>query len=333
MPTITDIAREANVSRTLVSRVLNKKPGVSPENRKRILEVIEKNHYVPNSLARSLVMQKTQTIGVVMDDLCNSYFFDLISGIQESGEAHGYNVLFCSGRTACDTKMKYVEYFSQGRTDGMIAYGSDLENEPLFRDMAARTSCFVLIEGKLSGGGINNIQLDNFSGAYKAASHLIESGYQNIVHFTGDMNYSATSDRLNGFVQAMRDHHVPITANTIHYSDYFERAAYQQMNRLLESGFKPDACFAGADKPAFGIIRSAFEHNLRVPEDIAVIGFDDDEPDSRDMIFPLLSTMKQPLYEMGKASVELLIRSIENPGIEPQTITFEPKFMIRDTCR
>lgn len=153
MATITDIAREAGVSRTLVSRVLNNKSGVSPENRKKILEVIEKYHYAPNSIARSLVLQRTQTIGVVMDDLCNSYFFDLIAGIQDAGEAKGYNILFCNSRADIETKLKYVEYFSKGRTDGMIAYGSNLDNEKLFSHMAEKTSCFVLIEGGFRAAG------------------------------------------------------------------------------------------------------------------------------------------------------------------------------------
>ncbi|MDD2971329.1 MAG: LacI family DNA-binding transcriptional regulator [Lachnospiraceae bacterium] len=333
MLTISDIAQKAQVSRTLVSRVLNNKSGVSPENRAKILAIIEENHYVPSGLARSLVMQKTQTIGVVMDDLCNSYFFDLISGIQDAGEKLGYNILFCNGHSTMETKMKYVDYFSQGRTDGMIAYGSDLENEPLFLNMASKTSCFVLIEGQLSSKNINNIQLDNYTGAYKATTHLIKLGYHNILHFTGDMNYNVSLERLNGFVQAMHDNNMPIQANTIVYADYFEKIAYQQMNQLLNDGHRPDACFFGADKAAFGAIRAIYEHHLRIPEDIAIIGFDDDVPDSRDMIFPNLTTMQQPLYDMGKTSVELLVNSIENPNAEPQTKIFEPKFIIRDTCR
>ena len=116
MATISEIASEANVSRTLVSRVLNNKPGVSQKNRQKILEIMEKHNYVPNGLARALVLQKTMTIGVVMDDLCNDFFFNLINGLQDAGEEHGYNMLFCSSRRDTATRMKYVDYFSQGRT-------------------------------------------------------------------------------------------------------------------------------------------------------------------------------------------------------------------------
>ena len=112
MATISDIARQANVSRTLVSRVLNNKPGVSPENRKKILEIIEENHYVPNGLAKSLVLQKTNTIGVIMDDLCNDFFFKLIHGLQDAAEAQDYNILFCSGRKDMAARLKYVDYLT-----------------------------------------------------------------------------------------------------------------------------------------------------------------------------------------------------------------------------
>lgn len=146
------------------------------------------------------------------------------------------------------------------------------------------------------------------------------------------MNYSVTLERLNGFVQAMQDYHIPITSDTIVYADYYETLAYQQMNRILDSGVRPDACFMGADKTAFGAIRSIYEHHLRIPEDIAIIGFDGDVPDSRDIVFPRLTTMRQPLYEMGKASVEVLLRAIAHPDAEPEIRVFEPEFVAGDTC-
>lgn len=333
MATISEIAKEANVSRTLVSRVLNNKPGVSPENRQKILDIIEKHNYVPNGLARALVLQKTMSIGVVMDDLCNDFFFDLIRGLQDAGEKYGYNMLFCSGRSDITTKMKYVDYFSQGRTDGIIAYGSNREDEELFRSIAAKSIPCVLIEGRLEDYKVNQILLDNFHGAYTATEYLIKQGYHNIIHITNDMNYDVSLERLNGFVQAMHDYRIPLGPDSIIYADCFEKVAYQQMKHLIAKGKKPDACFVGADKPAFGVLRAAMEAGLSIPEDLAVIGFDDDAPVTRDMIFPGLSTMRQPLYEMGKAGVELLLDAIAHPDKEAETRTFEAELILRDTCR
>ena len=333
MATISDIAKQANVSRTLVSRVLNNKPGVSPENRKKILEIIEENHYVPNGLAKSLVLQKTGTIGVVMDDLCNDFFFQLIHGLQDAAEARDYNILFCSGRRDMTVRMKYVDYLTSGCTDGIIAYGSCFDDEALFRYVAAKSTNSVLIESNISDCRADKILLDNFRGAYTATEHLIKQGRKNIVHVTCDMNYDVGLERLNGFVSAMHDYRMPLGPDSILYADHFEDIAYQQMKRRLTHGEQPDACFAGADKPAFGVWRAVREAGLSVPEDLALIGFDDDVPDSKDILFPALSTMRQPLYEMGKAGVSLLIDRIHHPEGDPVIRTFEAELVLRETCR
>lgn len=332
MATISDIARQANVSRTLVSRVLNNKPGVSPENREKIIQIIEENHYVPNGLAKSLVLQKTNTIGVIMDDLCNDFFFKLINGLQDAAEAQNYNILFCSGRKNMSTRLKYVDYLTGGCTDGIIAYGSCFDDEELFRYVAKKSANSVLIESNLSGCTVDKILLDNFRGAYTATEHLIRQGRKHIIHVTCDMNYDVGLERLNGFVQAMHDYRMPLGPDSILYADHFETTAYQQMQKRLSQGTRPDACFAGADKPAFGVIRAAMEAGLSIPGDLSVIGFDDDVPDSKDMLFPPLSTMRQPLYEMGQAGVALLIDRINHPDREPVTKTFEAELILRKTC-
>ncbi len=332
MATISDIARQANVSRTLVSRVLNNKPGVSPENRKKILEVIEENHYVPNGLAKSLVLQRTNTIGVIMDDLCNDFFFHLIDGLQDAAEAEDYNILFCSGRKDMATRLKYVDYLTGGCTDGIIAYGSRFDAEELFRYVAEKSACSVLIESNLSDCASDKILLDNFQGAYTATEHLIKQGRKHIIHVTCDMNYDVGLERLNGFVQAMHDYHMPLAADSILYADHFEGIAYQQMKKRLSQGVRPDACFAGADKPAFGVLRAAMEAGLSLPGDLALIGFDDDVADSKDILFPGLSTMRQPLYEMGQAGVALLIDKIRHPAREPLAKTFHAELVLRETC-
>lgn len=333
MATISDIARQANVSRTLVSRVLNNKPGVSPENRKKILKIIEENHYVPNGLAKSLVLQKTNTIGVIMDDLCNNFFFKLIAGLQDAAEACGYNILFCSGRKDMATRLKYVDYLTGGCTDGIIAYGSCFDDEELFRYVAAKSANSVLIESNLSDCAADKILLDNFHGAYAATEHLIKQGRKNIIHVTCDMNYDVGLERLNGFVQAMHDYRMPLGPDSILYADHFETIAYRQMQKRLSQGTRPDACFAGADKPAFGVLRAAMEAGLSVPGDLAVIGFNDDVSDSKDILFPPLSTMRQPLYEMGQAGVALLIDKINRPDREPAVKSFKAELVLRETCK
>lgn len=332
MATISDIAKEANVSRALVSRVLNNRPGVSLENREKILRIISAYNYTPNALARALVSQKTQTIGVVLDDLCDKYLFDLISGMQDTSELLGYNIIFCSGRANRTVKFRYVDYFLHGRADGMIAFGSRLEDCNVFKTIIEKTKHFVLVEGNIPDYEINKIHLDNAGGAYRATKYLLDCGYRKIWHVTGDLNHGVSLDRLNGFLKAMGDNNRPITEDSIIHADFYEGLAHQRTSALIRDKKVPDAFFVGADKTAYGVIRALYENGLRVPEDVAVIGFDDDKPDTYDMVFPRLTTMRQPLYEMGKASVELLIRSIQNPELKPEMIMFEPELVHGQTC-
>lgn len=333
MVTISEIAQKAQVSRTIVSRVINNRPGVSEETRNKILAIMKESNYTPNALARSLAMQKTQTIGVVMDNLCDSYFFKLIAGLQDAGEALNYNIIFCSGRNKAELNQRYVEFLTQGRTDGVIAYGSYHQDQELFDRLESRSCNFVLIEGNIPSRKINNVVLDNFKGAYTATEHLIQMGYRNICHFTGDMNYKVSLDRFNGFIKALQDHSIPIGTSNIIYADFFEESGYTQMNKMIEENNVPDAIFFGADKTAYGAMRAMFEHGMHPPEDIAIIGFDDDTPETTSILFPGLSTIRQPLYEMGAASVELLVKAINTPGMEPEIKVFNPELVLRETCR
>lgn len=330
MATITQIAKEANVSTTLVSRVLNNKPGVSSKNRANIQSVIKKHNYVPNAIARSLVTQKTATIGVVMETLTSSFFFDFIDGIQNKADELEYNVVFSNGKNNLDLVLNQLEYFSQGRVDGIIAHYSRTDTQ-LFEQIK-KASNFVIVEGIAPGKVFNSVQVNNFEGAYRATEHLIKLGYKNIVHFTGDLDFSCAVERMDGFSKAMHDHALP-TDNAIVYTDYLEDLAYEKMKDLIALNKIPDACFTGADKTAFGILRAMYEHNLSAPKDMALIGFDGDLPDTRSMVFPKLTTMRQPFYELGQEAVRLLVHAIKNPTALPITTVLNAELVIGDTCR
>lgn len=333
MVTISDIAEKSHVSRTLVSRTLNNKPGVGPETRKRILSVARDLNYRPNALAKSLVQQKTQTIGVVMDSLCEPFFFDLISGLQDTAEKLNYNIVFSNGRCNADVKLRYLDFFTQGITDGVIAYGSYKKHLSFIERLASNTPCFVLIEGTLPGLKINNVRVDNFKGAYNATTHLIDLGYHKISHFTGDMNYDVSLERFNGFVTAMHDRSIPISASNIVNADFGEESGYIQMQQLIQSQKLPEAIFFGADLTAFGALRALYESGIKVPDDIALIGFDGDTPRDTKILYPKLTTYRQPLYQMGEESVKLLVNSILHPETPPVVRIFEPELVIGDTCK
>jgi len=244
-------------------------------------------------------------------------------------EELGYNVVFCSGNDDYDVKLKYVDYFSQGRVDGMIVYSSHMKD--LFYEKVEKASNFVIVEGDVPGKVFNKVQVNNFRGAYQAANYLIKLGYKKIVHFTGDMDYHCSIERLNGFIKALEEHSMPVE-NTIIHADFKEDLSYQIMNDLILSRNIPEACFTGADKAAFGILRALSEHGLSAPKNVAVMGFDGDVPDTRSMVFPKLTTMRQPMFEVGREAVRLIVRSIKDPKALPVTTVLNAEFVKGDTC-
>jgi len=317
------------VSNTLVSRVLNNKPGVSPENRAKIQAIIEKHNYVPSAIARSLVTQKTSTIGVVLDNLTDPFFFGFIDGVHRMSEELNYNVIFCSGNDNYELKAQYIDYFSQGRVDGIIAYNSNMKD--IFYEQIKKASNFVIVEGNVPGKIFNRVHINNFDGAYRATTYLIKQGYKNIVHFTGDMDYYCSIDRVDGFLKAMSDYSLP-TDNAIIYTDFMEELAYHKMNEIIDSGNIPEACFTGADKTAYGVLRAMIENNLSAPKDMAIVGFDGDAPDTLGINFPKLTTMRQPMFEIGREAVRLIVRAIEDPSAPPVTTVLNTEFVIGETA-
>jgi len=331
MATISQIASEANVSSTLVSRVLNNKPGVSPEKRARIQSIIEKHNYVPNAIARTLATQKTTTIGVVMETLLNAFFFDLVRGIQDMAEEMKYSVVFGSGNNDLKQMVDYIDYFSQGRVDGVIAHYTRSRDNDHFYEIIRRSPSYVLVEGEVSGKQLNKVQVNNYEAAYRATEHLIKRGCKNIVHFAGEMEWQCSHERASGFMSALKDYSLP-TENTLINVNFLEDLSYDLMKRMIAQNRIPDGCFAVADKAAFGILRAMHEHGLSAPDDVAVIGFDGDVPDTRNIVFPKLTTMRQPFYEIGRESVRLLVRSIEDPKALPVTTVFNAEFIEGETA-
>jgi len=305
---------------------LNNKPGVSPEKRARIQSIIEKHNYVPNAIARTLATQKTTTIGVVMETLLNAFFFDFVKGIQDMAEELNYSVVFGSGNNDLSLMMDYIDYFSQGRVDGVIAHYTRTTEHNKFFEIIKRAPNYVLVEGDIPGKVINKVQVNNFEGAYRATEHLIKRGCSNIVHFAGEMEWHCSQERANGFLRALQDYSLS-TENALIPSDFLEEKSYVIMKQMISQKKIPDGCFTAADKTAYGILRAMHENGLSAPKDMAVIGFDGDVPDTRGMVFPKLTTMRQPFYEVGREAVRLLISSIEDPKALPVTTVFNAEFV------
>ena len=333
MSSLLDVARLAGVSKTLVSRTINNQSGVSEKSRQKILAAMRELNYEPNALARSLVTRRTKTIGIVMDSLCEPYFFPLIGGLEESADHTEYSLVFSSGRNSVACKEKAVRYYSQGRADGIILYGSRLDDEKIIRGLAKQSFPFVVVENTFPALEINNIALDNAFGSGLAVDHLISRGCQRICHVGGDMRHRVSIDRQNGYITAMQRHGFTVDSRMIIQAGFDVQGSYRSMLRYLDetaAGRIPEAFYCGSDNTAYGTIMALEERGIHVPRDVLVIGFDNDNP-PRDYSYCPLTTLVQPLHEMGISAMEILLRQIENPDASRQQIVYYPELVVRES--
>jgi LacI family transcriptional regulator len=336
MANIKDVAKLAGVSRTLVSRVLNGGSGVGTASRQRILNAMEALRYKPNVIARSLVRQKTHVVGVVMDTLCDAYYFDMIRGIEQNVIKSKYEVIFCSARDDAEAKLRYIDFFSQGWVDGFIVYGSNLSDEQMLSSLSSVNCSVVVVEHNLEGHNINNVLLDNRYGSRCAVNHLIQCGCEWICHVTGNLAIKAAVERRDGFIAAMQEKNKRVVPEDILQADFTVSGGYQAVATFLERrdrGKLPDAFYFGGDRPAYGGMMALEDNNIHIPEDVMVVSFDNAAVPVPNRHFKGLTTLAQPMFDLGKNAVEVLLKDIEEHKEQKERVVLYPELIIRDTTR
>lgn len=352
MATIKDVAEHAGLSVTLVSRYLNHKKGVSEQSQQKIMAAIEALNYRPNGNARSLVLQRSNAIGIVVNTLDAPFISPLIAGIERGladfNKGNRYTVLYCTSHGNMETKREHIAYLTQGRVDGIIIYGSLASDDTLVRQLAETQFPFLLIENDMKDIEVNKVIIDNQGGAYQATDFLIRQGYERIAHMTGNMNYKITLDRMNGYIMAFQDHQIPVRQELIWHPNFsqieektesdthnrgdmsFYYAGYQEMKRVLESDMElPEAIFFATDISAFGAIKALQEAGVRVPEDIGLIGFDDEHPADYGCHCAAISSMRQNFNEAGYVGIKTMINNIENPQNKKKTVLLSTEMILR----
>lgn len=338
MATIKDVAARAGVSVSLVSHYLNGRKGVGPESRRRIEEAIEALHYRPNELARSLVRQRTNTIGVVVSHLSNPFLFDLFDGIEQG--AKDYNIVYCSASADVHKRRRYFDFFLHGRADALIVYGSGTADKELVEELTRAKFPVVLVEHDLPNEAAGRILIDNFTAGREATDYLIALGHRNLLFLGGMEQIDAVRNRREGFEAACHaalDKGVqPIVLNpgyanggVVSRRTLFD-SAYRAMRDYLYQHDVPDAIFSSGDILAYGAIQALQEKGIEIPKDVSVIGFDDESGFEFGVAFPRLTTMRQPLSEIGKLAVETAIAQIG--GAKPAKIVVSTEMIDRGTC-
>lgn len=327
--TIKDVARAAGVSVATVSRVVNDSGPVSEETRRRITEVAAELRYTPNSAARSLSTRRTHAIGVLLPDLYGEFFSEVIRGIDQAAQRRGYHILVSSSH-ADRTQVEAAIRAMQGRVDGLILMSPDVDATALDANLHHGLPV-VLLNCRVDGTAHASLTVDNYRGAFDMVRHLLEHGHRRVAMITGPERNHDALERLRAYRDALAEAGLPESARCELAGDFLETTGYEAARRLAALDPRPTALFCANDMTALGALSALREAGLRVPEDVAVAGFDD-IPIAR-YANPPLSTVHVNISELGTKAADALLgvvhgqqESDDHHEVMPTTL------VLRDSC-
>jgi len=333
-PTLEEVARLAGVSRSTASRVINDHPNVQPETRERVWQAIRESGYQPHAVARSLVTNRTQIIGMIIPEAVTTLFTDpffplLLRGATEVCNSHQYQLMLSLFTARADQQGMYQRVLRNGYLDGVIVASASLD-DPLIPDLLRDRIPFVSV-GRHPNERVLYVDVDNVAGARMAVEHLIRLGHQRIATITGRLDMAAGQDRLEGYRQALKAHHIPVDEGLIVEGDFTEGSGMVGMQRLLSTS--PSAVFAASDMMAIGALKALHKAGWQVPQDIALVGFDDIPAASA--VEPALTTVRQPIERLGSMAVEVLLSVLETSlqeEVPAQRIVLPTELVVRASC-
>ncbi len=329
-PTLKEIAKAADVSSMTVSRALNRDGGVREETRKRIVKIAEKLNYHPNRIARALVSKRSNLVSLIVPDIKNQFFAELARGIEDKAREYGIHVIYSSSDNKPENLKNYIRYMMEMGVDGFILASVRLR-EPIVEELVQQRFPVVLVNRKLSGEKGNYVVIDNFKGAYMITEHLIKCGNRKIGIIMGSSEMSTARERMGGYRKALSDYSLPLKKEYVFQGTFARDTGYKGAKRLLALKDRPDAIFAGSDHFALGVFDATYEAGIKIPEDIALAGFDDTEFSAHTRIG--LTTVSQRKYEMGSMGFQILFRFIEGEEKDfVNRIVLEPRLIIRKSC-
>ena len=333
--TIYDIAEGADVSIATVSRVLNGNPRVSESTRERVFDVATRLGYAPHASAQNLARKHTRLVSAVVPMMTSAFFVEVLRGVQDQLDATDYDLLVYASRTLGRVEGQLSRAVQRGRSDGLLLVSTPL-SETRAQALASSGQPVVLVDA--FHGDLDSVTVDNHRGGSIATQHLIERGHRQIALLMPLEASGPAVRRRDGYLDALRaagleaDERYIVTAEWDHdHHGYTRFAGYRAMQTLLErfpdSSQRPTAVFAAADVMALGAARAAREVGLTIPGDLEIVGFDDIEPSA----YAGLTTLRQPMAEMGRLATEMLLRRLDAPGAPVQHVVFAPNLVVRET--
>jgi len=328
--TISDVARASGVSLATVSRVLSGYEFVSESTRNRVMEVVLRLGFVANMQARSLAGGRSQIIALIVPNLDNSYVGTIMQGIDRELVLANYDLMLYTSHWHRDNESFYVNVLARGLPEGLLLV-APLVPGTYLGELRERNIPYVLIDQADATESSCVVDATNWQGAYEATRYLSQLGHTRIVFITGALNVQSAVDRLAGYKAALVGSDILIRDELIIEGDYQQQTGYRNAKSLLLGVLPPPtAIFASNDISAFGAMEAARECGLRIPDDISIIGFDDIPQAS--IVYPKLTTVRQPLEQMGQVAVKMLLEQIKDKSHPPQRVTLQTQLVIRDSC-
>jgi LacI family transcriptional regulator len=324
--TIHDIAREAGVSPSTVSRVLNGNVPVAEEKRAAVLAVINKRNYQPSAVAQGLARGRAGVVGVITQSMSSPFYGEIFSGIEQGLSESPYHPMFANGNWHTEEELAALNLLSQRRVDGLIVLWGTLTDDQL-RRVAAEIP-LVVMGRSVPGIERQCLHINDVRGGYDATRYLIDLGHRRIAHITGQLAQQDARDRYQGYLKAVEDASLPADPQLIVEGDFTEQSGLLAMQALLSRSSRFTAVFVANDQMAYGARLALYRQGIRVPEDISLVGFDDQLGTA--YTTPPLTTIRQPVADMGRASAQVLRQMLDGQPITPPT--FEAKLVIRESA-
>lgn len=322
--TIKKIAELAGFSSATVSKILNgKDQHISEETRRKVLEVVEREGYIPNGIAKSLRMKNTKTLGIIMPDVMNLFFSELARGVEDAAEKRGYSVILCNTDNKKSKEEKYIQILQEKMVDGIILTASESSTS---KSLERCNIPIVLVDRDIDvEKQVGRITVNNEKGGFLATSFLISKGCKNIGFISSSKNNKPSTERLKGYKRCLDENGISFRQELTYFDSFKIETGYYGTLSILEKS-KVDGIFCGNDSIAMGSIKALKEKGIKVPEDIKIIGFDNIS--ICEFVDPPLTTIKQPIYEIGEGAVDILVSMIEKNG-KDLTRTLEPVLIQR----
>ncbi|AKL94818.1 transcriptional regulator [Clostridium aceticum] len=327
--TIKDIARIANVSTTTVSKIVNNKiDDIGDATVAKVRKIIKEENYTPNRLARSMVLKKTKTVGLIIPDVQNPYFTKLVRGAEDAANERGYNIFFCNTDDDLDKEISYMNMLIEKQVDGIVLAGASHRDKKREKEYKLSIPVVVVDRDVNFTNIAGEISIDNLQGAYDALNHLISLGHTEIIYISGSLGIKPTTERLEGYKKAHVDHGLVYKEENIFFGDYSSEFGEQIVAEVVKNK-AATGIFCGNDMIALGVIKGLTRRGYKIPEDISVVGFDDISLAS--LMTPELTTIRQPSYAIGSKAINTLIDLVEKKKVDAEKLVLKTELVIRET--